>query len=202
MARDVHFRSLCVVLVTLITYQLWNAFVYSQLHSRINSLLHAMMQVAMCAMILGLGWPVLPQVIMFALATLWFVIQAFSHRSYLECGKPHRISCMYSAIGTGFTVLMILPTGPLLSPSPSDHSAHQHPAAGLGGSVTLDGAFQFGAWFFLVATVAFSLAATHATIRFRRNRTVRGLPAPRPIVKHVADSFSAGAMALMLQLMA
>ena len=56
---------------------------------RVDSALHALMTAAMALMLVPAGqWPVLPQVLLFALGAWWFVVQAVRRRTRSRDDRP------------------------------------------------------------------------------------------------------------------
>lgn len=205
MSQSLNFMSigvLAVVLTGLVAYHVVEAVMSRGLRSRINSFLHALMSASMAAMALRLGWPVLPQLLLFAVATHWFVVQAVSRPEYLQCNRRDRLKCIYKAASMAAGGLMILPLGSMSMAHSVISPGHHHSAPDVTEIVAPEGTYGIGAGLFVLATAAFSLAAIRTALLPRRKGTHYAHSAPRRMLGSAAEAVSAAAMAMMLALMA
>lgn len=129
--------------------------------SRINAILHSLMGITMSAMLFNLEWPILPQLIVFSVASLWFTVQALGRSElnmYSDVGD--RLKHFYDAGSMAALVLM-------LYPSPSSVGHENSPATGIvshhspisptwpaGMAPTIPGPFYVAAAVFFIASAA------------------------------------------------
>ena len=81
--------ALFAVLLAATLYSAWQGMTEARPAGRVDSALHALMTAAMALMLVPGGqWPVLPQVLLFALGAWWFVLQAVRRRTGSQDGWP------------------------------------------------------------------------------------------------------------------
>lgn len=193
--------TLSAVLCGLVIYHLMEAATVRKLSIQMNSCLHALMSASMAAMVLGLGWPLLPQLIIFALAAHWFVVQAVSRVEYLRCSTSDRLKCIYYAAAMAAAGLMLLPLGPTPTAYTALPPAHHHSI--LTGSKTLipESVYEIGIGVFVAAAIVFSLSAFRSAFRRFHKRTEGVVIAPRRFLASATEIVSAVSMAIMLNVM-
>jgi Domain of unknown function (DUF5134) len=102
--------SLATALAAATIYCGFRAGSRSALVIRMNYGLHALMTAAMIAMLVHGGeWPLLPQILVFALAAWWFAVQAAATRAGTGTrpGRPGRGKCLYDALMMAATAYML-----------------------------------------------------------------------------------------------
>ena len=74
--------ALLALLLAATLYSAWRGLAAARPAGRVDSALHALMTAAMALMLIPGGqWPVLPQVLLFALGAWWFILQAVRRRT-------------------------------------------------------------------------------------------------------------------------
>lgn len=188
---------LAAILAGLAGYNLSKGIAGPGLRRRVDFFLHAFMSMSMAAMALGVGWPVLPQLLLFALATHWFLIQAVSRFVQPPRPRGHALMCFYNASAMAGAGLAILPLGPLSTSGFVRFQNHHHSAPGPLETVLPEGTYEVAAAFFVAATIAFSISAVRGALRSKQ-RSIYGPPRRGGYRHSLAEAFSAAAMAIML----
>lgn len=205
MNQSLNFTSswaLAAVLAGLVAYHLVAAVTSPRLSSRINSFLHALMSASMGAIVLRLDWPVLPQLVLFALATHWFVVQSVLRAELLRCTRRDRLKCIYNAAAMAAAGLMILPLGPMSMAHLVLAPGHRHSAPTVTEIVVMpEGIYEIGAGFFVATTAGFSLAVILGALRPCREETEYAYFAQHRILGLAAEAVSAATMAMMFAVM-
>lgn len=169
---------------------------------RINALLHTLMALAMSAMLLRLQLPILPQLLLFSGAAVWFVIQASARPELKMCATPgDRLKCLYHAASMAAVVLMLLPSTTMGEGMPmSTGIGHHSHIASPNPTLTLtipDTAYSTATSFFVVVAAVFAWLSLRGTIgRLRGTRS----SAMKAILSPTAEATSAIVMAVMFAL--
>lgn len=184
---------------------------------RLNHLLHALMALGMLGMIWhNVDLPLLPQLLLFGVASFWFLLQAVSrHEFALGChGGAKRLACLYHAAMLAAMVFMLAILHPAVPSEratylglPSHHASQNHHALTVTVPSVRDvsplwtqSVTQVLALFFAAAVLAWLLPTNRAVAKLPVERTpgVNGRSDHRPII--LERSFEAGtalAMSLM-----
>jgi hypothetical protein len=102
---------------------------------RVNYALHALMTLAMIGMLFhGWNWPLLPQLLAFALGTWWFTVQASSSRARpgIRRGSQPRSKSLYDALFMAAMVFMLATPEFAGTQSTPGSNAHGGSAASVG----------------------------------------------------------------------
>ena len=106
--------TLAVLLLAATLYSACRAVAAPGPAGRVGSALHALMTAAMALMLVpGSRWPLLPQVLLFAVGAWWFILQAVSRRVRARHGQPAiaHAKPLYDAAAMAAMVFMLAAAG-------------------------------------------------------------------------------------------
>lgn len=185
-----------------------------QLIDRINNALHALMHLAMVAMLWNLvPSTLLAQILFLAGAAFWFLVQAVAHPGFkrLCAGRNGRVKCLYHSFSMLGAALMVAMMGHVTGGSqgiaaaqgmsmamPMSHRAMVTPSSGMSAGMTdhtstlaLPLTVLFGA---AAAVFLFLLLRAQTAKSTRCETTMRRLSAS---AEHVIEALGAAVMAIM-----
>lgn len=209
--------TLTAILLLSGSYLFLQAVRSRQLTDRINSSLHALMNILMAAMLWNL-WPstMLAQITVLAGAALWFIIQAVARPEFkiLCAGSQSRLKCSYHSLTMAGAALMVAMMGGHVSSAghgtvsaaglPISNSHHSMPAAA---QTTVVATLDQSPALAVLLTVFFGAASAVFIVlllRFRGTKPPHGHgTSPRLSVRaeHGLEALGAAVMALMFAAM-
>lgn len=166
--------------------------------TRVNAVLHALMASTMSAMLFELELPLLPQIILFPVASLWFIIQAFGRSELNMSGSlGDRIRHLYSACSMFAVAMMLYMSHGVTSrePAPQMGNVHSHTsttAYPLHFSYSIPEAMSS---IFLAGAIAFGFVFIASALR--RIRSLQKVHGNRRLSSYAIEAMSASLMAVM-----